>query len=120
LLEILDYTVSNALKLSKYETFVLHIAAMYTLSYFREKRAYPYIVSISKLAPDIINPLLDHTITEGLSSMLASVYDGNLELIKEIIESSDCYVYARRAALGSILKLHITKISGFLGTKKRL
>ena len=110
LLEILDHTVNNAKELSMDESFVLHIAAMYTLSYYREKRAYPYIVSISKLAPDIINPLLDHTITEGLSSMLASVYDGNLELIKEIIESSDCYVYVRRAALGSIVILTANEI----------
>lgn len=105
LLEILDYTVSNAEELCKEGSFVLHILAMYTLAYFKEKRAYPGIVAIAKLPPRIINPLLEDTITEGLSSIIASVYDGNLEPIKEIIESRECDAYVRRAALGSLVAL---------------
>ena len=105
LLEILDYTVSNAEELCKEGSFVLHILAMYTLAYFKEKRAYPGIVAIAKLPPRIINPLLEDTITEGLSGIIASVCDGNLEPIKEIVESRECDAYVRRAALGSFVAL---------------
>lgn len=105
LLEILDYTVSNAEKLCNEGSFVLHILAMYTLAYYKETRAYPGIVAIAKLPQRIINPLLEDTITEGLSSIIASVYDGNLQSIKEIIESRECDAYVRRAALGSLVAL---------------
>lgn len=110
LLEILDYTVSNAEGLCKEGSFVLHILAMYTLAYFKEKRAYPGIVAIAKLPPKIINPWLEDTITEGLSSIIASVYDGNLEPIKEIIENRECDTYVRRAALGSLVALVANEI----------
>ena len=105
LLEILDYAVINAEELCKKEGFVIHILAMYTLAYYKEKRAYPGIIAIAKLPPRIINPFLEDTITEGLSRMIASVYDGNIEPIKEIIESCDCDIYARRAALESLVAL---------------
>jgi len=105
LLEILDLTVKNAERLCEEGSFVLHILAMYTLGYFRDKRAYSGIVAIAKLPPVIINPLLEDTITEGLSSIIASVYDGNLQPVKEIIESMECDVYVRRAALGSLVAL---------------
>lgn len=110
LLAILDYTVSNAEELCKEGSFVLHILAMYTLAYFKEKQAYPGIVAIAKLPPRIINPLLEDTITEGLSSIIASVYDGNLGPIKEIIESRECDAYVRRAALGSLVALVANRI----------
>lgn len=48
---------------------------------------------------------MEDTITEGLSSIIASTYDGNLEPIKEIIESRECDAYVRRAALGSLVAL---------------
>lgn len=105
LLEILDYTVSKAEELSKEGSFILHIIAMYTLAYFKEKGAYSGIVAIAKLPPRVINPLLEDTITEGLSSIIASVCDGNLEPIKGIIESRECDVYVRRAALGALVAL---------------
>jgi len=110
LLEILDYTVGNAGELCKEGSFVLHIVAMYTLAYFKDKRAYPGIVAVAKLPPEIINPLLEDTITEGLSSIIASVYDGNLDPIKGIIESRECDKYVRRAALGSLVALVVNGI----------
>jgi len=66
---------------------------MYTLAYFKEKRAYSGIVAIAKLPARVINPLLEDTITEGLSSIIASVCDGDLEPIKEIIENGECDTY---------------------------
>lgn len=111
LLEILEFTVNNAEELSKEESFILHIIAMYALAYFREKRAYPGIVAIAKLPSRVINPLLEDTITEGLSSIIASVCDGTLDPIKEIIENRECDRYVKRAALSSLVALVANKVT---------
>jgi len=88
LLQIINYTVENGEKLSEEGSFILHIIAMHTLAYFREKREYPDIISIAKLPTDIIGPLLDDTITEGLAGIIASVFNGDLGQIQEIIDNT--------------------------------
>lgn len=112
LLQIIDYTVENGEKLSEEGSFILHIIAMHTLAYFREKRAYSDIISIAKLPPDIIGPLLEDTITEGLAGIIASVFDGDLAQIQEIIDNSECDEFVRRAAIRSIVALVENNIVG--------
>lgn len=101
LLQIIDYTVKNAEELAE-DNFILHIVAMYTLAYFREKQAYPGIISIARLPSEIVEPLLEDTITESLAGIIASVFDGDLLPIKGIIEECQCDEYVRRAAVRSI------------------
>ena len=105
LLEVIDFTVHNARDLAMDRNFLLHIIAMHTLAYYREKRAYPGIITMAKLPVKVINPLLEDTITEGLSSIIASVCDGNLEPIKDVIESGECDAYVRKAAITSLVAL---------------
>ena len=109
LLQIIDYTVENAEELAE-SGFILHLIAMYTLAYFREKRAYPGIIAISKLPEDIVEPLLEDTITESLAGIIASVFDGNLAAIKEIIDDSECDEYVRMAAIRAIMTLVVNSI----------
>lgn len=75
------------------------------LAYFREARAFDYIVRIASL-PDVqAYDLLGDTITEDFGRILASVCDGNIEPIKEIIEDSSLDEYVRDQALDSLLIL---------------
>ncbi|MDO9535975.1 MAG: DUF1186 domain-containing protein [Bacillota bacterium] len=112
LLEVIDFTVQNAGELALDNSFLLHIIAMHTLAYYREKRAYPGIVAMARLPVKIINPLLEDTITEGLSNIIASVCDGDIEPIKGIIESGECDRFVRRAALASLVALVANDVVG--------
>ena len=105
LLEILEYTLSNAETLSKDFKYLLHFPAIYMLAYFRETRAFEYIIRIAYLPDEQAYDLLGDTITEDFGRILASVCDGNIEPIKDIIEDSSLYEYVREQALDSLLIL---------------
>jgi len=75
------------------------------LAYFRETRAFDYIIRIASL-PDVqAYDLLGDTITEDFGRIFASVCDGNIEPIKRIIEDSSLDEYVRDQALDSLLIL---------------
>ena len=82
--------------------------AIYLLAQFREKRAYPIIVRYFGqlgLQDDALDPTGD-LVTEDLNSILASVCNGDLGLIKQLIEDQDVNEYVRSAALGSLVVLY--------------
>lgn len=105
LIDVINYTTKNAQKLYYEPNYILHIIAMFTLSYWGEKRAFLPLIEMAKLPDDLIEPLLEDTITEGLAPAFASTFDGDLKKIKGIIESSDCETYTRISALHSIVIL---------------
>ncbi len=82
--------------------------AIYLLAQFREKRAYPIIVRyFGQLGLE--DDALDSTgdlVTEDLSSILASVCNSDLGLIKQLIEDQNVNEYVRSAALGSLVILY--------------
>lgn len=105
LLEILEYTLSDVERLSKDGKYLIHFPAIYLLAYFRETRAFDYIIRIASL-PDVqVHDLLGNTITEDFGRILASVCDGNIEPIKGVIEDSSLDEYVRDQALDSLLIL---------------
>jgi hypothetical protein len=56
---------------------MLPLFALYLLAQFREKRAYRSVVEIAGAPAGIVDELLGDTLTEGLSQILGSVYDGD-------------------------------------------
>jgi len=105
LLEILEYTLSDVEKLYKDEKYLVHFPATYMLAYFRETRAFDYIIRIASLPDEQAYDLLGDTITEDFGRILASVCDGNIEPIKGIIEDSSMDEYVRDQVLDSLLVL---------------
>jgi hypothetical protein len=105
LLEILEYTLSDVENLSKDPKYLIHITAMYILAYFREARAYNSIIRIAALPDEQIFDLLGDIINDGLMNILASVCDGNIEPLKDIIENSSLDEYVRTEALEALLTL---------------
>ncbi len=89
LLDILDYTSANAEELAEQKDYFAHIYAMFLLAQFREPRAYAKIFELVKKPGDIPYNLLDDVITGDLSKLLASVCDGDTELIKQLIEDDN-------------------------------
>ena len=93
LLEILEYTLSNVERLPKDGEYLIHFLAVYMLAYFRETRAFDYMIRIASMPDEQAYNLLGETITEDFGRILASICDGNIEPIKGIIEDSSLDEY---------------------------
>lgn len=102
LLATLEKWKDNLEELSELPNYFLHTYAFYLLAQFKEPRAYPLIIEFfsapGKIALDVTGDL----VTEDLGRILASVYDGNLEPIQQLIENQQANEYVRSAALGSL------------------
>ena len=105
LLKILEYTLNDIENLSIDENYLVHFPAIYILAYFREEKAYESLIKIASLPDEQIFDLLGDTVTEDFKNILASVCNGNIEPIKEIIEDSSLDEYVRSEALESLLIL---------------
>ncbi|MGI6563969.1 MAG: DUF1186 domain-containing protein [Clostridia bacterium] len=105
LLEIMEYTLSNAKKLAKEKDRLIQIPAVYLLAYFRESKAYEYVVKLAYLPDNQSIELFGSAIADDYARILASVCDGNLDPIKNIIEDSSLDEYVRDEALYSLLIL---------------
>ena len=82
--------------------------ALYLLAQFREKRAYPLIVNYFGelgLESEALDPTGD-IVTEDLKSILASVFNGDFGLIKQLIEDQNVNIFVRSAALSSLVILY--------------
>lgn len=81
------------------------VYTMFLLAQFRERRAYPLVVRFfSQPGPKILDATGDF-VTEELSRILSSVYDGDLKLLREMIENQDLDEYLRGAGLKTITSL---------------
>ena len=109
LLEILENTIEKAKNGSGSSNAMGHLYALYLLSQFREKRAYPLTIELFSLPGDIVEDLLGDSLTEDGSRMLASVCSGNLEPMRSLVENEEAYEYARGAALEAILNVEINR-----------
>lgn len=88
------------------QNYMLHIYSIYLLAQFRDKTAFKRIVDLISFTPDYVDSLLGDVITERLSSILYSTFDGNLNLLQAIIENQLLNIYARGAALDVYGKLY--------------
>ena len=107
LLDIIAFSANNPKWLEDNYDYMGFFYALFLLAQFREKKAYPLIVKyLSQLSN---NDALDATgdlITEDLGSILASVCNGDLRLIKQLIENPEINQYVRSAALESLVVLY--------------
>jgi hypothetical protein len=87
---------------------MLPIFAIFLLAQFREKPAYLLLVRIVSAPGETPFDLFGDTITEGLSQILASVYDGNPALLHGLVESDQVNEFVRSAALSTLLVLEHT------------
>lgn len=78
---------------------MLHLFAVYLLAQFREKRAYEPLVKIVSAPGDIPDALLGNTVTEDLNRILASIFNGDPDPLKGLVEGREVAPYVRWAAL---------------------
>ena len=104
LLRALEETAETPDKIARPE-YMLHLFATYLLAYFRDKRAYLPLIRIFATPGDTPDKLFGSTITERMKNILASVYDGNPEPVKRLVEGEDVYEYVRGAAVDTFMVL---------------
>ena len=107
LLETLRFTVQNVETLAQpdNEEIMGYLYALYLLAQFRETRAYPLMIELLSAPGDDIEVLLGDGLTEDGGRWLASVYDGDIEPLKRLVENPAAYEYARSQALHAMLVL---------------
>jgi hypothetical protein len=76
-----------------------HLFALHLLAQFREKRAYPPIVKILSAPGETPFDLAGDKVTEGLSRIFGSVYDGNPAPLHALGKSEEVNEYVRSAAI---------------------
>ena len=99
LLRVLESIADDPAEWAKREGYMLHVFALFLLAEFREKRAYPLAVKIFSAPGEVPFDLFGDTVTEGLSQIFGSVYDGDPALLQKLIESEDVNEYVRNAAI---------------------
>ncbi|WP_263080705.1 DUF1186 domain-containing protein [Endozoicomonas sp. Mp262] len=80
--------------------------ALYLLAQFREQRAYPVIIKLCSQSTETVEYLIGDAITAGLNRILASVFDGDLNPIKDLIERESTDEFIGAAALCSLYVLN--------------
>lgn len=102
LLRALEDVCAGHVDPSEDEAYFLHIYAMYLLAQFREKRAYPLVTQLCTFPREKLEALLGDVITEGLPHIIASVFNGDTQPIKAVIENASADEYVRSSALRSL------------------
>jgi Protein of unknown function (DUF1186)/SEC-C motif len=72
--------------------------AAYLLAQFRETRAYRPLMALLNLGGNIPSDVFGDSISEDMHNIVASVYDGDEELLRKLIENSSADEYARACA----------------------
>ncbi|MBN1680937.1 MAG: DUF1186 domain-containing protein, partial [Anaerolineae bacterium] len=105
LLTILEYTTQHVEALLDRPNYMGYLYAMFLLAQFREERAYPLLVDLCSVEPEIIEVLLGDTITEDLNRILASVSGGDPDPMKSLAENETVNEWVRSAALNGLVVL---------------
>lgn len=82
--------------------------AIYVLAQFRETKLFPILIDLLNIPADDSEALFGDTVTEGMGRALATIYDGDVDALKRVIENEAANEYARGQALiaMTMLTLH--------------
>jgi hypothetical protein len=104
----METVADDPVKHAERKDYMLPLFALHLLAQFREKRAYAPIIKMFSAPGETPFDLFGDTVTEGLSRILASVYDGNPALLHGLVESERVNEFVRSAALNTLLVLEHT------------
>lgn len=79
--------------------YMLHLYAMHLLAAWREPRAYAPMAALGHHPEAVIEKMMGDTVTESYNRCLASVCDGDSQLLKDLFEDTQASHWARVAAL---------------------
>jgi hypothetical protein len=99
LLEAFNKVIQDAEGHALKSDYTLHAHALYLLAQFREKKAYPFIHGFFSIPYPTINKLIGTAHIVKAGRILASVSNGDLSLIKELIENPYADAYIRTTTI---------------------
>jgi hypothetical protein len=76
---------------------------MHLLAAWRDTRAYSAMVAMGHHPSEVLDPILGDAVTESYARCLASVCDGNIELLYSLFEDEGACYWARNAALDAVM-----------------
>lgn len=121
LMSLLDLAIEQESKI--HANYMGHLYALFLLSQFKHQPAFEKLVTLITKPYQVIEHLLGDCVTEDLPKFLASTYDGNLEVMKSLIQNRNHYIWVRTSAcvaLVSIFKIGSIKRSELLLYFKQL
>jgi len=81
---------------------------MFLLAEFKEKKAFPYLLSLLRLPEEDVDFIFGDTLTEDLKRILLSTFNGkNMQMLLDIIENQELFEWARAAALDAYMFLYM-------------
>ncbi len=110
LLKILEHTIKNIHELHKDPDYFAPTYALFLLAQFREPKAYPLVIQLFSKPITFLDSLFDDIITEDLPGILASVYNGNIDLIKNLIENRKVNEYVRGSCLRALVAMVLNNL----------
>ncbi|MEW6623955.1 MAG: DUF1186 domain-containing protein [Bacillota bacterium] len=87
------------------DDYFIHLYATFLLAQFKIIDFFEIIIDIAKLPDEIAYKLYGDTITEDLGRIIASVYNGNIKSIYELIENREVDEYVREQGINSLVVL---------------
>ncbi len=87
------------------DDYIRHVVSLFVLAYLRNKKAYPTIIKLLSHSGDQVVQLTGEVFTEALGRILASVYDGDLQPVKSVVENKKLNPWIRCGALDSLMVL---------------
>lgn len=87
-----------------------HIYATFLLAQFKEKSLFKIFLELIKLPGEIPFDLYGDSITEDTASILGTVYDGEIDEIKDLIQDSSVNEYVRGQGAHTLLMLALNGI----------
>jgi hypothetical protein len=105
LLAVLEEVAKDPAPFAEDKNRNIHIYAMYLLAQFRETRAYLLLVRIFSAPGETPFDLAASVVTQDLTSILASVSDGDPGGMMELVENEKANEYVRGAAMDGLVTL---------------
>lgn len=81
------------------------IYAYYLLAQFQVKELFPIMIDVLSKPSEICENIFEDAITEDIGRILASVYNGEIDLLSGLIENTKANQYARGQALTALVVL---------------
>jgi yecA family protein len=98
LVQVLE-DVARDLDQALQDDYVLHQFAMVLLGHWRDTRAYKPLLALARLPYEIVDELLGDLLFETFNRAVASVCDGDLSPLVEIVEDDNANVWVRMAMI---------------------
>lgn len=110
LLEHLEYVAVNYEQLIHEIHYYGLTHTAYILAQFREKKAFPLLLKLCSLPPQVIDDLFDEILIKEMHRLLASTYNDDFKNLTKLIEDPKIHEFIRDAALRSFIVMVVEKI----------